>query len=151
MDLIPVVVGAIVEGKAVVVERMDEVVIVMNVVPVDWIGDTILEVTIGLLIDVETVFWDVDAFKVVVDVKVIIVVVVIDDSAVDCGWCKVVLPVVAVKLVSKVESVVIWLIMVVFKSLLDVELIVDEIWLSKSFVVLCKVVVSSNVPVSRFC
>ena len=82
MDFIPVVVGAIVEDKAVVVERIDEVVTVMNIVPVDEIDVTVLEGIIGVLIMSETVVRDVDGCKVVVDVKV---VVVVDDFVVDCG------------------------------------------------------------------
>ena len=82
MDFIPVVVGAIVEDKAVVVEKIDEVVIVMNVVPIDEIDVTVLEGIIGVLIVSETVFRDVDGCKVVVDVKV---VVVVNDFVVDCG------------------------------------------------------------------
>ena len=82
MDFIPVVVGAIVEDKAVVVERIDEVVTVMNIVPVDEIDVTVLERIIGVLIMSETVVRDVDGCKVVVDVKV---VVVVDDFVVDCG------------------------------------------------------------------
>ena len=164
MGFIWVVVGSMVEDKdilgeflvvwaamvfenVVVAERMDEVVIVMNVVPVDGIDGTILEVTIGVLIVEESVLRDVDAYKVVVDVKVVSVVVIDNNVVVDCGWCKVVLPVDTVNEDSKVESVVIWLIMVVFKSLLDVKAIVDRVWFKKSFLVVCKVVVSCDLPV----
>ena len=80
-----VVLAAMVFVNVVVVEKMDEVVIVMNVVPVDGIDGTILEVTIGVLIVDESVLRDVDAYKVVVDVKVVSVVVIDIYFVVDCG------------------------------------------------------------------
>ena len=80
-----VVWAAMVFENVVVAERMDEVVIVMNVVPVDGIDGTILEVTIGVLIVDESVLRDVDAYKVVVDVKVVSVVVIDNNVVVDCG------------------------------------------------------------------
>ena len=71
--------------NVVVVEKMDEVVIVMNVVPVDGTDDTVVEVPIGVLVVVERVLRDVDAYKVVVDVKVVSVVVIDIYFVVDCG------------------------------------------------------------------
>ena len=80
-----VVLAAMVFVNVVVVERMDEVVIVMNVVPVDGTDDTVVEVPIGVLVVVESILRDVDAYKVVVDVKVVSVVVIDIYFVVDCG------------------------------------------------------------------
>ena len=82
-----VVLVAMVFVNVVVVERMDEVIIVMNVlvVPVDGTDDTVVEVPIGVLVVVESVLRDVDAYKVVVDVKVVSVVVIDIYFVVDCG------------------------------------------------------------------
>ena len=80
-----VVLAAMVFVNVVVVEKMDEVVIVMNVVPVDGTDDTVVEVPIGVLVVVESVLRDVDAYKVVVDVKVVSVVVKDIYFVVDCG------------------------------------------------------------------
>ena len=80
-----VVLAAMVFVNVVVVEKMDEVVIVMNVVPVDGTDDTVVEVPIGVLVVVESVLRDVDAYKVVVDVKVVSVVVIDIYFVVDCG------------------------------------------------------------------
>ena len=71
--------------NVVVAGRMDEVVIVLNVVAVDGIDGTVLEVTIGVLIVDESVLRDVDAYNVVVDVKAVSVVVIDNDFVVDCG------------------------------------------------------------------
>ena len=70
--------------NVVVAGRMDEVVIVLNVVAVDGIDGTVLEVTIGVLIVDESVLRDVDAYNVVVDVKAVSVVVIDNDFVVDC-------------------------------------------------------------------
>ena len=80
-----VVLAAMVFVNVVVVEKMDEVVIVMNVVPVDGTDDTVVEVPIGVLVVVESILRDVDAYKVVVDVKVVSVVVIDIYFVVDCG------------------------------------------------------------------
>ena len=80
-----VVLAAMVFVNVVVVEKMDEVVIVMNVVPVDGTDDTVVEVPIGVLVVVESVLRDVDAYKVVVDVKVVSAVVIDRYFVVDCG------------------------------------------------------------------
>ena len=80
-----VVLAAMVFANVVVVEKMDEVVIVMNIVPVDGTDDTVVEVPIGVLVVVESILRDVDAYKVVVDVKVVSVVVKDIYFVVDCG------------------------------------------------------------------